>query len=171
MWGIFAIAAFLIILGVEKIKEYSADKYCKQMQQKRESLFVESYGENRIRQQQLYIQYVCECKCLTKEEFDEAKRKTAELCKEINDPLMIEALTIDDKNPYEHPNPFIFERIYYYSTMSDYARYNLAKKRLEEEGYKWNDKFNLNRNTDESVELMKIYEYYNPDVAYLRNLK
>ena len=108
---------------------------------------------------------------LTKEELDEAKRKTAELCKEINDPLMIEALTIDDENPYEHPNPFIFERIYYYSTMSDYARYNLAKKRLEEEGYKWNDKFNLNPNTDKSVELMKIYEYYNPDVAYLRNLK
>ena len=160
MWGIFAIVAFLIILGVEKIKEYSADKYCKQMQQKRESLFVESYGENRVRQVQLFIQYVYECKCLTKEDFEEAKKKTAVLCKDITDPLIIEAITINDKNPYEHPNPFVFEKIYQYSTLSDYQRYILAKKRLKEEGYKWNDKFNLPTKNKALVELNKIYNYY-----------
>ena len=158
--GVIVIFIVLLILLVEKIKIVSADNHVKQMQQKRENLFVESHGENRVRQVQLFMQYVYECKCLTKEDFEEAKKKTAELCKEITDPLIIEAITIDDEKPYEHPNPFVLEKVYQYSTLSDYQRYVLAKKRLEEEGYKWNDKFNLPTYKIYSVELNRIYNYY-----------
>lgn len=157
MWGVVAIVVFLIVVCVEKCQEYSAGSTQRNKINEQRFLLSERGNENRIRQQELFSQYVLKGYCLTKEEFDQIKQKTVELCKTIEDPSMIEALTIDDNNPYEHPNPFLYSKICYYRRLDPYYRYLLAKKQLESEGFIWNDKFNLKSG---DTRLDKIYSKY-----------
>lgn len=156
--GVIVIVIFLFMIIKEKIQQVCIDSKIDQIRQKKEWLWEEGPSDNRIRQIQLYYQYVRECKCLNKSDFERVKKKTEELCKKITDPLMVQALTIDDNDPYKHPNPFILEEIRKYASMTDYERYLLARKRLNSEGYSWNDKFNPGIPSESPRELKEYYD-------------
>lgn len=167
--GIVIIIVFIIMLCAEKYKQHASEKEYNNAQNVLEELEQEGDNENKQRQLQLFYQYVSQCRCLTEEDINKAKEKTKELCKTISDPLMIEALTINDNDPYEHPNPFILEEVRRYASMTGYERYLLAREKLESEGYKWNDKFNRYVPDGSPDELYKCYMWVRNRKSYYEN--